>query len=402
MASTKIILRKVKKNSKGEYPLYLRTIQNRKTNFFYLGIRLKEEDWDAEAFKVKKSRNNSARLNAYITEKMAQAEAALLDTEKKVKILSAKKLKGKIMGIEPENFYPLLQKYLDRLEKGGQIATFLRARAVRDKLLTYTDQKPLYLDDITPSFLSSFSDHLKVKENNKPNTIHGNLRIIRKVMNDAIREGLLSIDDNPFKTFKLKTEPTKRGYLLESELNTIEGLKLEGKGLIEQVRDLFVFACYAGGIRISDLLVLRWADIQEGHVVLKMQKTRGLQMVKLPDTAQRIIDQLRTDESKPDDFVFPFITDKEEIDSPAKLHYTVGRKTSLINKYLGKIANKAEINKKITFHLSRHTFATLALKKGIPIEYVSKLLGHADLKETQLYTKIINEELDKAMDVFNN
>ena len=74
----------------------------------------------------------------------------------------------------------------------------------------------------------------------------------------------------------------------------------------------------------------------------------------------------------------------------------------MINKNLKSIATKAKISKKITFHVARHTFATIALKKGIRIEYVSKLLGHANLKETQIYAKIINEELDKAMDVFND
>ena len=79
----------------------------------------------------------------------------------------------------------------------------------------------------------------------------------------------------------------------------------------------------------------------------------------------------------------------------------ISRKTALINKVLKEVAEKSEISKLLSFHVSRHTFATLALKKGIPMEYVSKLLGHADLKETQVYAKIINEELDKAMGVFN-
>ena len=68
---------------------------------------------------------------------------------------------------------------------------------------------------------------------------------------------------------------------------------------------------------------------------------------------------------------------------------------------LKRIAKKAGIKKNLSFHTSRHTFATWALRKGIRIEYVSKLLGHASIKETQIYAKIVNEELDKAMEVFN-
>ena len=125
-------------------------------------------------------------------------------------------------------------------------------------------------------------------------------------------------------------------------------------------------------------------------------------MVKLPNKANQMLEYFRSDEVQPDNFIFPYITDKNEIDTPLKLHNTVGKKTALLNKYLKELANLAGISKKLTMHVSRHTFATEALRRGVRIEYVSKLLGHADLKETQIYTKIINEELDKAMEVFND
>ena len=125
-------------------------------------------------------------------------------------------------------------------------------------------------------------------------------------------------------------------------------------------------------------------------------------MVKLPNKALAILERFKNETTTPNSYVFPYVTDDKDIDTPLKRHEYVGKKTSLVNKNLKSIAGKAKISKKITFHVARHTFATIALKKGIRIEYVSKLLGHANLKETQVYAKIINEELDKAMDVFND
>ena len=401
MASTKLILRTDKQNKKGVSPLYLRIIKHRKTNFIYIGIRLQEKDWDKETYKVKKSHRNSGRLNAFIAQKVAEAEALIVDSETKVKTISSRQLKDKIVGIEPVDFFDYSKRYTDALLNGNQIGTYKRAKAVIQKLKDFNEQKPLHLDEITHSYLQDFEKYCQKKLKNRPNTIHGNLRIIRKIINDAIRDEKMSRDDSPFLKLQLKTEPTSRAYLTEDELQKIEELNMEGAPGMRTTRDMFVFACYAGGIRISDLLVLRWRDIDDGRLVIKMKKTGGVQMVKLPNKALEIIERFRPDQSTPNTFVFPYIQSDKDIDTPLKLLNFVGKKTALVNKNLKEIAKKAKIIKKITFHVSRHTFATLALRKGIRIEYVSKLLGHSDLKETQVYAKIINKELDKAMDVFN-
>ena len=402
MASTKLILRTDKKNKKGESPLFLRIIKHRKSSFVFLGIKLLEKDWDSDTSKVKKSHKNSLRLNAFIAQKVADALGLIVDTETKTKTLTSRKLKEKVVGIEPVNFFTYSTKYTNALLSGSQIATYKRAMAVIQKLKDFKNDKPLYLDDITCNFLHDFEEYCKTELKNRTNTIHGNLRIIRKIINDAIRDEQMSRDDNPFLKMTLKTETTKRNYLLEDDIKSLEAADLESFPGLKASRDMFIFSCYAGGVRISDLLVLKWKNILEDHLVIQMKKTGGMQMVKLPNKALAILKRFKNETTTPNSYVFPYVTDDKDIDTPLKRHDYVGKKTSLINKNLKSIATKAKISKKITFHVARHTFATIALKKGIRIEYVSKLLGHANLKETQIYAKIINEELDKAMDVFND
>jgi len=402
MASTKLILRTDKKNKKGESPLFLRIIKHRKSSFVFLGIKLLEKDWDSETSKVRKSHKNSLRLNAFIAQKIADALGLIVDSETKTKTLTSRKLKEKVVGIEPVNFFTYSTKYTNALLSGSQVATYKRAMAVIQKLKDFMKDKPLYLDDITCNFLQDFEEYCKTKLKNRTNTIHGNLRIIRKIINDAIRDEQMSRDDNPFLKMTLKTEATKRNYLLEDDIKDLEEVDLENIPGLKATRDMFVFSCYAGGVRISDLLVLKWKNILEDHLVIQMKKTGGMQMVKLPNKALAILKRFKNETTTPNSYVFPYVTDDKDIDTPLKRHDYVGKKTSLINKNLKSIATRAKISKKITFHVARHTFATIALKKGIRIEYVSKLLGHANLKETQFYAKIINEELDKAMDVFND
>jgi len=402
MASTKLILRTDKMNSQEESPLFLRITKHRKSHYVSLGIYLKEKEWDASTSRVRKSRQNSGRLNAFLAKKVADAENIILDTETHKTFISSTQLRKQVKGIEPVDFFVYSNRYLESLWSGQQIATYKRASAVIAKLKLYRKNKPLYLDEITHSFLQDYENYLKRKFHNKLNTIHGNHRIIRKILNDAIVDKLLPRDDNPFITFKLKVEPSKRTFLTEDEITAIEKLDLSGKPGLAKARDTYLFATWSGGKRISDVLMLKWKNIADGRVFNEVKKTKKMHVIKLPDKALHILEQYKTPDSKPNDFIFGYFSSDEEVDTPLKLHEQTVRRTSFINNKLQKIAILAGIEKKLTTHISRHTFATLALRKGIRIEYVSKLLGHADLKETQIYAKIVDEELDKAMDVFND
>ncbi|MFC7669035.1 site-specific integrase [Hymenobacter humi] len=155
------------------------------------------------------------------------------------------------------------------------------------------------------------------------------------------------------------------------------------------------------GLRISDLLQLKWSNVTKTHVSVTMQKTSDVVSVKLPTRAQEVLQFYRNSGARPSDFVFPMLRSDKDYSNPRALFRALSSATAYANKDLKSVAKRAGIEKSISFHSSRHTFATRALAKGMPIEYVSKLLGHASIKTTQIYAKIINEKLDQAMDVFN-
>ena len=165
---------------------------------------------------------------------------------------------------------------------------------------------------------------------------------------------------------------------------------------------MYIFAAYAGGLRISDVLQLKWQNFNGTHVTITTQKTKEQVSIKLPNKALDYIQKYQRADAKPTDYIFPFLKNDIDYSKGASLFNAISSNTAYANKNLKIIAEKAGIEKHISFHTSRHTFATRALRKGMRIEYVSKLLGHTAIKTTQVYAKIVNSELDKAMDIFND
>jgi integrase/recombinase XerD len=191
-------------------------------------------------------------------------------------------------------------------------------------------------------------------------------------------------------------------YLTEDELKLFEDIILDNGSMLDHHRNAYVFSCYAAGIRISDILQLKWKDFDGTNITIEMYKTKEMVSVKLPNKALEIISKYKTNSSnESENFIFPFLDSTREYDEE-QLYKAISSRTAYANKDLGKMVKKIELGKEISYHSSRHTWATRALRKGMRIEYVSKLLGHSSIKTTQIYAKIVNSELDKAMDVFND
>lgn len=167
-------------------------------------------------------------------------------------------------------------------------------------------------------------------------------------------------------------------------------------------RDMFIFAAYTGGLRVSDVLKLKWKNLDKTHIHITIKKTAGQLSIKVPDKAFTIIDKYKPKKFLKEAYVFPVLPFGLNEEDAEALDSEISKGTALINKSLKALEKDSELGKHISFHISRHTWATRALRKGISIDKVSKLMGHAQIKETQIYAKIVNEELDKAMDVFND
>lgn len=397
--TVKVLIMKNKINSEGEHPVYLRITKDRISRYQAIGINVKQVYWDENNRKVKKGHPNSVRVNHMIAQRVAEFQAKALDWELNQKSIRNKNLRKELSTVNHASFTAYFDAYIQRLFAGRKMGTHDKALAVYSKLHAYTKSDNILFQDIDLEFLKKYDTYLREVLGNRVNTIHSNLKMLRKLFNDAVREEIVTYQSNPFVRYKLSTEKSDKQYLTEEEVEAIIELDLTSRPRINDTKQIFIFACYAGGIRVSDLLQLKWKDFTGTHLSFTQQKTKEQISIKLPSVALEILQHYRiASEAEPQNYIFPFLINGIEED---RIFDAISSQTAYLNKNLKEIATLANIDKKLSMHVSRHTWATRALRKGISIDKVSKLMGHGSIKTTQVYAKIVNTELDKAMDLFD-
>lgn len=401
MASIKLILRKQQMDQSGHCPLYIRVIKDRRTKFITTGDKLKEIEWDEAKQRVKKNHPNSARLNASLAQKIADAEAQVADMERKAKSVSAKKLKEAIKGKEMPNFFEYAYKRFEKIKSSVSFSTYKAYKAQTNKLETYLGTKDIYFDDITVSLLKDYQYHLATELKNSLTTQRLAIVVLGTVFREAIREEIIPETMFPFSKMKLKFNTSKRLFLNKEQIEDLTKLKLKEGKKAEMWRDMFLFSIYGGGLRFSDVIELQYGNYnpEEQRIRKHIRKTGRVHQFKIGKVAIDILNKYTKENTKHDDYIFPVIENSEAYNlNPEAQYFYTAKYNKMANWHLKKLGEKIELPFLLSFHLSRHTFATNALNNGMRIEHVSKLMDHRDISTTQVYAKIISEELDKAVD----
>ena len=401
MASIKLILRKNQVDSTGHCPLYIRIIKDRKTKFITAGVKLKENEWDEVKQKVKKNHPNSARMNASLAQKIADAEAQVADLERKVKTVSIKKIKEAIKGKEVPNFFEYAYKRMEIIKSTVSYSTYKAYYAAIVKFEKWVGTRDVYFDDFSVTLLNDYKNYLSKELKNGLTTQRLSIIVLGTIFNQAIKEEIIPETMFPFKKLTLKTDNTKRLFLNKDKILDLTQLKLiEGKKA-NLWRDLFLFSIYAGGLRFSDVIEMQYKHYNknEQRISKLIRKTGRPHQFKIGKVAIDILEKYCKEGADNEDYIFPVIEDQKGYEKSESLRYFYTAKyNKLANWHLKKLGEKMELPFKLSFHLSRHTFATNALNNGMRIEHVSKLMDHRDISTTQVYAKIISEELDKAVD----
>lgn len=212
------------------------------------------------------------------------------------------------------------------------------------------------------------------------------LKNLKAIVNLALKNDWL--DKDPFRQFTCKIQPVERDFLKEEEVLKIKNKKItiERLGII---RDAFILACYTG-LSYIDIKQLRKQNIITGvdgeqWICANREKTNIISKIPLLPEADKIIKKYSSySHIKETGYIIPIPSNQK------------------VNAYLKEIADLADIKKNLTFHLARHTFATLALSYGMSIESVSKMLGHNQIRTTQIYAKVTEEKIAREMTLFKN
>lgn len=405
MASIKLILRLDKIGKDGEAPLYIRIIKDRKTKLISLEIRLNPSHWDEEKQLVKKNNKNSARINALLSQKVADAKGEVADLERMKRPTTARGLKEAIKGKKAENFFEYCEARCEKLKNLIAPSSYNNYKRYVAKFKTFMDDREIYFQDITVTTLKDYIKYCSEVLKNSNTTIQYSITILAIMYKEAIREDIVSSAFYPFDKVSVKKDKGTRLYLNAGQLHDLEDYQVTAAGTAHIFKDMFIIAVYGGGLRYSDVVELKWSNYDEfSHKITKViNKTKRQHSFKLGDKAVEIISKYKTALSAPDDFIFPLIRNSVLYWSdPFYKDKEITRTNALSTLHLRKIGKALKFPFPLTFHIARHTFATRALNRGMRIEHVSKILDHSDIGVTQIYAKIISEELDKAVDNFVN
>jgi integrase/recombinase XerD len=405
MSSIKLILKKNKIDKSGEAPLYLRLIKDRKTKFISLSLKLNPNEWDEDKQKVKKNHSNSARLNAFISQMVADARGDVADLERKNKSASARKLKEAITGKPLTNFFEYSYNRCEKQKDTLALSTYNNYKNYLKKFEKYIGHKDLMFEDITVTTLKDYAGYCSTTLGNNNTTINFSLKILNLMFKEAQREDLVPLNHFPFSKFKVKKAKSTKRYLTAEQLAAFIKLEASGKARAQVIKDMFIFSVFAGGLRFGDVIELKWSNYnsKEQKITKNIRKTNRQHSIKIGQKAIDILEKYKTSETKQDDIIFPFANiDKDYFIDRERRAKVVGQAIALSSMYLTRMGKSLELPFSLTFHISRHTFATRALNNGMRIEHVSKLMDHSDIGITQVYAKIISSELDIAVDKYIN
>lgn len=362
---------------------------------FSTGKRVKSCNWDKTKQQVKGKDEEAQSLNNYlkaIKAKLYQKEAELLD---RGFIITAELLRDayfdKVESLKEKSLFELFEEHNKEQEKlvgnGVSKATYwisvYTVRLLKEFVQQKYKREDLYLRELNLNFIQSFHTFLRIDKRMAQNSSTKHLKLLKKIINLAVANSYMAT--NPFITYKVEREPVEIDFLDEEELRKIINFDTPLPRL-ERAKDMFLFGCFTGlsYIDIKTLAPEHFEKDNAGRIWIKKRrvKTGVLSRIPLLPIAKLILDKYKGGEK-----LLP-------IQDPAD-----------INKYLKDIAILCDIKKRITFHTSRHTFAsTVTLANNISLEVVSKMLGHTNTRMTNHYAKLIDkcigEQMDKLMDTF--
>jgi len=396
MADVKVVLRQ-KPNKEGKLPLALRITKDRKSSFIHLGQHLDPADWDDVKKRVKKSHPNSARLNNFIIKKLAEANDYSLELETQKSHVSSRAVKQRIKPSAGTTFFAQADLYLQRLKEAGKYNQYT-ADKPRVKHFKEFIKNDLAFPEVTVAVLERFKNYVRSTLNLSERSAVNHIVMMRSVFSFAIKEGVVDEKYYPFGKGKMKIkfpDSAKIGLNAE-ELKNLENAQLEGQP--HHVRNLWLFSYYFAGMRVSDVLRLKWSDFQNDRLHYEMGKNNKGGSLKIPDQAAAILEQYKAFKRNQEDLVFPELKDVD-LDNKFVTERTIAFKTSAIDKCLKKyVAPAAGIDKKLTMHLARHTFAQEAGDK-IPLKTLQRLYRHSSIVTTMGYqSNFTTQEADDALD----
>lgn len=374
-------------------PIYARITVDGKRAEISLKRQTSVTFWDTKSKKTTARSTDGKILNAYLDQVHARLFECYRELQSENKLITAKLIKSRFVGQDDQNktLLELIAYHNEKMERVLQPGTlknyYSTERYIKKFLLEKRKTRDEYLKHLNHNFILEFEQYLRrTSPLQKGRSLNNNgvmkhMERLKKMMNLAL--DLEWIDRNPFKRFKLRFERFKKEFLSKHELTLLENARFRDRGL-QITKDVFIFSCYTG-LSYSDIRSLSKSNIVrgiDGNDWIYTSRTKNKVPVRIPilEPALAILDKYRDYPKVSEERLLPVITNQR------------------INLYLRDICHHLGINKSITFHSARHTFATtVTLSNGVPIESVSKMLGHTKISTTQVYARVLVGKISDDM-----
>ena len=377
-----------------EAVLFARITVNQKRVNISLKRKVPINLWDKAKSKIKGNSQEARVINNYIDQTQSALFKAYQDLVTERKLITAEAIKARFFGTDQQ--YYSLQNIIDyhntnfshKLSKATLGLYVTTQTYLMEFVLKEYKTSDIYLRDLNYSFVVQFDNFLrgyKLSRNKKRignNTIIKHIQRLRKMVTMAFH--MEWIDRDPFVKYKPSFIKKEREFLSKEELESIENYSTDIERL-DLVKDLFIFSSYTG-IAYVDIMKLKKDNIILGidgnkWIITKRQKTNTPVKVPILDQVQYLIDKYKNNlRAAVTNTLFPSLSNQK------------------LNSYLKEIADACKIKKNLTFHMARHTFATtVTLTNGVPIETVSKILGHTKIATTQIYARVIERKVSDDM-----
>lgn len=349
-------------------------------------------------------------LNAQLADILAKAKETYKELDKEGEVTTVALAKEMNTEVVSPSFMAFARERAQMIYDNGGWRNWRKYCGLINKLDAFRKKRrmaDITVADITVELLTRFDNFLHKWENERepgkllhPNTIEVQFNILRTLVHRAIEVGIMEASKDPFLVFKYKGVKTVKEKLDDSEMERIINLELEEGSLIWHCKNYFLFSYYCAGIRAADLIQLRWGNVTgSGRLHYQMGKNHKERDLLLVEQAVEILRHYHREDAKATDYIFPLLSndaeyagyvtqadkDRMKPELRHKMYQDVSSKNALINKYLKKIAEKAEIAKPLSMHISRHSFAHIAQEAGAESSAIKNILGHSNLATTERY-----------------
>jgi len=373
----------------GKAPLYARITVNGRRAELSLKRKLLVSNWDANKNRLKGLSDETKIFNNYLEQVHSKLFEAYQGLRDKNQLVTAQLIKSSFLG-NGENTHALsdiIDYHNEHMKSTLRWGTQKNYYTTHKYIFLFLKQKhrttDIFLSELSYKFIIDFERFLRQQKSMGNNTVMKHIERLRKMVSLAYK--MEWIDKDPFVKFEAKYERKERTFLTNEELLAIENKQFSIPRL-QLIKDLFVFSCYTG-LSYGDVMSLTKDNLCIGinrkqWIYSQRLKTNIPVKIPLLSKALGIIGKYKTHPNSINkETLFPNISNQK------------------LNSYLKEIADVCGINKNLTFHIARHTFATtVTLSNGVPIETVSKLLGHSKITTTQIYAKVIERKVGKDME----